>query len=1093
MNNGRATAERRADPSMTVVVDPGQSPHHVPPVLEVRGPLPADRVSAALDHAARRTPGGPWRHRLQRLGPDHHLLHVEPRPRTPAGGDGPLERPGPFPAGLVADLLTARGGPAVPLAPAQLGLVRAAADTPAEPLVRAVNATEPFDPAEVDGALRALARAHPLLGARIEARDGGGIHPVPLVRAPACVDLTGVARAREHEAVAAAARRLDPAAGDTLCALLLRKRRRLVVLAHELVADQHSLDILMAELRAALARPGEEPAAEDVRYTDWSAALPVVATAPRETDRWHTVAEGRAAARAFRPRAPLPAGEPRRHPGFALGRAATARLSGAVSRRYGLTPAQLLTGAMGLALIRWRGTERASFDVCVDGRQGGPALARTVGPLVETEPVLLDGGREEAARSFLSRSAAVLGDLGRGAFGACREYAPDPMLRLALREPVPVLVRFTPDARVRAPRQAQRGAVSYALDVDARVRGGRLCVGLDWLPAARDGVGEESAARLLSAVRDVLEELAEGAGAVPAATTAVTATPVQRELLADADAHPGTGRQIEQLSWVWHGPLDPDRFTAAWQAVFDREAALRSAFDHGPDPMITIHDRIVPEVVRITHAGARPDAFMADRRRGLDPRSPGPLRITLLDGPWDDGTTVRATRVLLTYHLALLDTWSVRLLVAEFCRAYLTDGPLPGGDRRPDVRDHAHWIEAQDLAAARDFWLRSDLRPAAPVPARSPATPAAGESGPGRSRVRLTSAEAARLDAWAARWGATESGALQAAWALLLYRAAGADGSMPVRFSVAVSGRGIPLEGVELLPGALRNSLPVSVEVDPAATVPDLLAALRDQAIDLSSYEWVSAGQIHGWTTGKDTSPAPGRTTESLLVFESGLDPLRRLEASFAAHGIRMEFPETTGAANAFPVTLVARRDGAGGLMLSVIHDRARLADGTTLLADCADLLRELPHEADESTPIAELLDELSVTASAQPAFLTLRQGEGAGGVICLVPSPGAPRAWYTRLSRQYAGPETVILLRQAPDGPRAWHGALRALAEAGRQPLLVAFSGGGADAYETARRLAADGCRTRAVVLAAGADTDAAVGDLARLLGEAARQPAHD
>ncbi|NEB77925.1 peptide synthase condensation domain-containing protein, partial [Streptomyces sp. SID14478] len=780
-----------------------------------------------------------------------------------------------------------------------------------------------------------------------------------------------------------------------------------------------------------------------------------------------------------------------RLPGFALGRAATRRLTGAVPRRFGLTPAQLLTGAMGLALIRWRGTERASFDVCVDGRQGGPALARTVGPLVETEPMLLDAGCDENARQFVARTATILGDLGRGAFGACREYAADPMLRLALREPVPVLVRFTPDARVRASERPQRATGAYALDVDARIRGGRLCVGLDWLSAARDGVGEESAARLLAVLREVLDELTGGAGASPVTTSTVAATPVQRELLADADAHPGTGRQIEQLSWVWRGPLDLARFTAAWQCVFDREAALRSAFDHGPDPMITIHDRIVPQVVHRPYTGVRPDAFVADRHRGLDPRSPGPLRITLLDGPEDDGTGVPATRVLLTYHLALLDTWSVRLLVAEFCRAYLADGPLPGGDRRPDVRDYARWVETQDLAAARDFWLRSELRPAASVSARVTASPVAWETGSGRARVRLTSAEAARLDAWAARWGATESGALQAAWALLLYRAAGADGSLPVRFSVAVSGRGIPLEGVELLPGALRNSLPVSVEVDPAATVPDLLATLRDQAIDLSSYEWVSAGQIHDWTgTVPDGAPGPERTTESLLVFESGLDPLRRLEPSFAAHGIRMEFPETTGAANAFPVTLVSRRDGAGGLVLSVIHDRARLADGTGLLTDCADLLRELPYEADESTPIAELLDELSVTAVARPSFVTLRQGEAGGGVICLVPSPGVPRAWYARLSRQYAGPETVILLRLSPEGPRSWHGALRALAEAGRPLLLVAFSGGGASAYETARRLAADGCRTRTVVLTTDTATDEAAGDLARLLGEDARQP---
>ncbi|MGW1374397.1 condensation domain-containing protein [Streptomyces sp. NPDC002446] len=1091
MTDGRAAAERRTDASMTVVVDTGRPPRHLASVLEIRGPLAAGRVAAALDHAATRTPGGrPWPHTLHRLGPEHHVLHVEPRtaPASPASpGDDA------FPAGLVADLLTAHDRPAVPLAPAQRDLVRRAEDAPDHPHFRVLNAAEPLDPAAVDGALQALARAHPLLGARIDTTAGGGMHAVPLVYAAECTDLSGVPRAREQEAVAAAARRLDPATGTTLCALLLRKRRRLVLVAHELVVDQASLDILMADLRAALDRPEEELAAEDVQYPDWAAALPAMATDPRETDRWRTVAEGRAATRALRARGPLPDLAPHRHPGFALGPAATRRLTGAVPRRFGLTPAQLLTGAMGLALIRWRGTERASFDVCVDGRQGGPALARTVGPLVETEPVLLEGGGgcDESACQFIDRVAASLGDVGRGAFGACREHAPDPALRLALREPVPVLVRFTPDAHVRAVERPPGTAASYALDAHARIRGGRLRIGLDWLPAACDGVTEESADRLLAVLKDVLDELAGSTGASPATTSTVPASPLQREILADADAHPGTGRQIEQLSWVWHGALDFDRFTAAWQSVFDREAVLRAAFDHGPDPAITLHDRVVPQVVRMPYTGAdRPDALASDRRRGLDPRSPGPLRITLLEGPRDGGTTPQRTRVLLTYHLALLDSRSVRLLVAEFCRAYLADGTLPGGDRRPDVRDYAHWIKAQDLAPARDFWLRSAPRPttATSVPAYDTASPVGRGTGTGRARVRLTSSEAARLDAWVARWGATES-ALQVAWALLLYRAAGADGSMPVRFSVAVPGRGIPLEGVERLPGALRNPLPVSVEVDPTATVPDLLAALRDQAIDLSSYEWVSVGQIHAWTGTEPKGPAgAGRTAESLLVFESGLDPLQRLEPSFAAHGIRMDFPETTGAANAFPVTLVAHRDEAGGLVLSVIHDRAHLADGAGLLADCADLLRELPYEADETTPIAELLDELSVTAAARPPSTTLRQG--TGGVICLVPSPGVPLSWYARLSRQYAGPETVILLQPTPKGPQAWHGVLRSLADAGQRLLLVAFSGGGAAACETARLLAADGSRPTTVVLTADTGTDRAVGDLARLLAQAARRP---
>ncbi|PNV30976.1 hypothetical protein C1708_00165 [Streptomyces sp. DH-12] len=1096
MTADRATSDRatseRSTAATTVVVDPGEPPFRVPPVLDVRGPLTEGRVAAALDHAGARAPGvRPWRHRLQRVGPDHHLLHVEPRPARAGSGD-PGQTPDAFPAGLVADLLTARDRPPVPLGPAQLDLARRRGTATAPHPSRTLDATEPFDPAAVEAALRALARAHPLLAARVDTEADSGIHAAPLAADTVCTVADGVPRSREREAVAEAGRGLRPSARRSLHAVLLRGRRRLVLLAHELVADQTSLDILLADLRAALARPEQELGPEAVRYPEWVATLPAIATDPRECDHWREVAEGRAAAAPFRSRSPLPDTAPERHPGFALGRAATARLTGPVARRFGLRPAQLLTGALGLALIRWRGARLASFDVCTDGRQGAPALARTVGPLAETEPVLLEGAPEQHAHEFTERAVRSLGAVGRAAFGACREHAADPALRLVLRELVPVLVRFTPEADVRpAPRPA-RTAGPYAIEAGARVRGGRLHVGLDWLPSVHDGITGESVDALLTAVRAVLEELADVPGERPGQPS-VAASPLQRELLADADAHPGTGRQIEQLTWVWHGPLDAGRFTAAWQSVFDREAVLRASFDHGRDPAITVHDRVVPEVVRMAHPGASwPEALAADQRRGLDPRSPGPLRLTLLDGPPGDGSGTPATRVLLTYHQALLDTWSVRLLIAEFYRAYLADGALPGGDRRPDVRDHARWLAEQDLTPAREFWLR-----AAPVPeaagsmaAYATAPLLAEGAGTGRARVRLASSEAARLAAWAGRWGATESGALQAAWALMLYRAAGADGPLPVRFSVAASGRGIPLEGVERLPGALRNPLPVSVDVDPDTTVPNLLAALRDQAIDLASYEWVSAGQIHGWTGGPASSGGNGGDGpggDSLLVFESSLDPLERLEPAFAAHGIRMEFAEPVGAATAFPVTLASHHDEAGGLVLSVSHDRSRLADASGLLAHCAGLLRELPYEADDSTTVAEFLDALPPTPSSWPAFVTLRPG--TGGAVCLVPSPGVPRTWYTRLSRLYPGPESVVLLRLTLEGPAGWHAVLRRLAEKGEPLVLGAFSGGGADAYETARLLAADGVRPPLVVLAADTGTDEAASDLARLLDEVVRR----
>lgn len=1140
----------RCGAATAVVVGPGAPPYDTPPVLELRGPLAAGRVAAVLEHAA--AGGRRWEHRLQRVGTDHHLLHVAEAVGGAADG-------GTFPAGLVADLLTSPARPGAPLGPAQLALLRRREDPPGTHPVVLLDVAEPLDPARVGSALRELVRCHPLLGARIDTEGCGAIHAVPPASAygPVCT-VADVPRAREAEAVADAGRRLDPANGRGLAAVLLRGRRRLALVAHELVVDSASMGTLRADLEGLLLRSGDAVAAgaavaESVRYTDWVASMDAVAADPAATSRWRTVAEDRAAAFAFRPRAPLSDATPTRHPGFALTKAATARLTGILPRRLGLTPAQLLTGAVGLALARWRGTGHASFDVHTDGRQDSPALARTVGPLAETEPVLLDlldgargdaredaheDAREDAhdgdAMDVIDRVARRLAAVGRASFGACREHAADPALRLVLRELVPVLARFTPD--VPAPPQP---SVPYALDLTARVRAGRLRIGLDWLPAPHDGVTEESADRLLDVLRSVLEECAAGAAGPPpaASTRSVAASPLQRELLADADAHPGTGRQIEQLSWTWHGPLDVVRFTAAWQSVFDHEAVLRSSFERfepcepsgtygsygagapqaSPAPRVLIHDRVVPEVVRLFHTDPPwPDILRGDRRRGLDPRSPGPLRITLVHGPPadPDDVPVPSTRVLLTYHHALLDTWSVRLLLEQFYRAYLAGGTLPGGDRRPDLRDHAHWLAGQDLTAARDFWLRAAPVPGAAaslVTAAEPAAEAPGTwtctstrtgagngNGNGRIRLRLGTAQAARLSAWAARWGATESGVLQAAWALLLYQATGAVGRMPVRFNVAVSGRGIPLDGVEHLPGALRNPVPVSVEVDPDATVPELLARLRDQAIDLASYEWVSAGQIHGWTgTGSDAdadadagsgpSASAAPVCDSLLVFESRLRPHDVLEPSLAALGIRVEPPETTGAATAFPVTLVSHHDETGGLVLTVDHERARLADATGLLAHCARLLRELPDRADDVTTVARFLDALSGATDPGAAFVTLRSG--SGGVICLVPSPDAPSSWYARLARLYAGPEALILLRPALGGARAWYEALRPLAAEGRLLALGAFSGGGAGAYETARLVAADGVRPPAVVLGAGGGDDS-VREFALLLDREARRP---
>lgn len=569
-------------------------------------------------------------------------------------------------------------------------------------------------------------------------------------------------------------------------------------------------------------------------------------------------------------------------------------------------------------------------------------------------------------------------------------------------------------------------------------------------------------------------------------------TPLQRELLAEAGA--GPDHQVEQLAWRWHGPLDTGLFTAAWRAVADCETVLRSAFTWDPHPRAVLFDRCGFEVTRHTHGAFtdREHLLNAERSRGFDLRRPGPLRVALLDGPPVrpfDGEP--STDVVLTYHRALLDGWSVRVLIREFYRAYLAGGTLPGGERRPDLRDYTRWLDRQDPAPARDFWRRT-ASVAALLPRAAPGE-RTGHGGAGRSRTRLSRAETIRLVHWAARWGATESTVLHTVWAMLLYRASGPlRGPVPIGFGVSFSGRGSLMEDIERIPGPLANPLPLTVEVDPADTVARLLRTLRDRVLDMAAHEGTPAGRIQEWTGRDAAEPA-----ETLLAFEHTTRRDDRLTRALAAHGVRVEQPVPAMARTASALGVVAHHDGQGGLVLSAVHDRERLEDDRTraMLAQSARLLRGLPGTVREETTVADVIGSLS---GAQMPRMHDRGGPGnplvplraaalpGRATVCLVAAPGAPDTWCHGLVRCYDGPEALFVLRSSADAPGRGAAVLGPVVGPGGRLVLGGFSGAGAIAYEIARHLAAAGRTPPLVVLGSGEDDDGAR-ELARTLGQAA------
>lgn len=1147
-----------------MVVDPG--PPLQPAVwdIEVRGPLDVAALRHVLGGPASGEPGR--RHRLVRLGPDHHKLRL-----TDTGGESAATL-----AGRVADLLTRPPAADQPLSPAQCAVLARAGAHRYEAVY--LEPATPPDAEAVRNALTTVLTAHPQLCARLDttgARLTG--HTGVTAPTPGQDPLVEADFADEDDftaAVTAVGRTLDPSTGIRLRALLARDRRpttphitprtdRLALLVDELAVDDTSWHVLLDDLTTALTEntapdadetdaavqsargtgassAGPEATADTSAHdtgsaadqaptpphpergglVEWVGALRELAADPEEARHWGRVAERRARVVGARWAA---AGQRRagdaaegagqgglwdggdgteRRLGFVVEQGPTERIVHGLARRFALTVGQVLTGVFAVALARWQRADEVGIDVHSDPRTEHPGLRRHVGRLTDLHPVqltldpLLDPLEQLAAVSGALAAGAGHAEGGAG-FGACREWSPDPLLRDALRELPPAQACLTlpgpGEALPAAPVRPVPGHVTpppaYPVHARMRIVGGRLHVGLEWTPVPAEGITETSVGALTELLRQLLGELADAATApIP---SAFRATPQQSALYKGGDAQPGTGRHVEQVVWIWHGPLDVERFTAAWQSVFDRETVLRTAFTGAADPQLMVHSRVAPEITTRFHRGEDLSSLLErDRLRGFDLRCPGALRLTLLatDGVPRPGAP---TRIVLTYHRALLDNWSAHILLREFYRAYLAGGSLPGGERRPDLRDYTAWIAAQDLGPARGFWALS-APPDGSATAPGRAAGATGLTGVGRSRLRLDPAETIRLAHWAGRWGIAESGVLQAVWAMLIYRASGATAPAPVCFAVTVPGRGIPLDGVSRMLGPLRNSLPMSVEVDPAATVPALLRQLRDRALDMAAYEWVPGDWIHGRREA-DAEPAA-----TMIVFEDPPHPVEGLENELAAQGLGADFPGTVPARSVLPIGLLAHHDKTGGLVFTGVHDRAVLDEDAAaeLLVQSALLLRELPLWARESTTVADalkLLEGRAVPPLAEPLadggpgkpLVTLRAAkQEQAGTICLVRPPGAPSTCYDLLAHLYTGPQELLVLTADAASPGL--PALRA-ATAGRALLLGGFSGAGALACDLARHLTADGGRPPRVVLAgSSADERHRTLDLARALAAA-------
>ncbi|VFA99403.1 non-ribosomal peptide synthetase [Nocardia cyriacigeorgica] len=462
-------------------------------------------------------------------------------------------------------------------------------------------------------------------------------------------------------------------------------------------------------------------------------------------------------------------------------------------------------------------------------------------------------------------------------------------------------------------------------------------------------------------------------------------TPLQTGLLfhstlADSAEDP----YVVQLHLMMRGDLRPDRLRAAARTVIERHPQLGGAFSVGEQPVFVVPELREPRWYSVDLGADQPRTraekieSITDRdRRGIDLAVPPLLAFSLV------GSGEQQWRLILTVHHALVDGWSLGLLLRELFLAYQgVELPAPQPYRR-----FLDQLAARPVAPARRAWRRV-LEGAEPCLVGRASAPQ-GEAITRTARVPddVTTALTAR----AAERGLTTNSVIQAIWALQL---AALTGNTDIVFGIAVSGRADGVDTSATI-GMLLNTVPVRIRLCPAETGYDLAARIQAQRTELLDHDHLGLGEILG-------TRRAGALFDAALAFENHpIDTAALLGTDLTVTAIdsrdRTHYPL---ALTVYPV---------GGLVLRLtVRPESLIAQTTAdeimaaILATCAGLA-QAPDNAVAGLPAAspEVLARTRAFGRG-PAVPTDERPLGAVFAAMAAAGPDRPALWWAGAEISY-------------------------------------------------------------------------------------------